>query len=218
MNELYQRARDDGDRRTALFTKGVILVDAGRTDAALKEIEKELALDTRLADTANMSGDVQLIGDIQLDAGRIDKAEKSYRRALELVEKSSLADDLKADTRLADHYNQGRVALARGDLAAARSAAEKYQSGADGRRSPFRIRQAHELTGRIALAEKKFDDAIAHLGQANQQDPFVVYSTALAYKGKGDAAKAKELAGRAAKANILPLVTYAFIREDARKL
>jgi tetratricopeptide (TPR) repeat protein len=218
MDELHRRARDDGDRRTALFVKGVVLVDAGRTDAALKEIEKELVLDTGLGDTANMSGDVQLIGDIQLDAGRTDKAEQSYRRALELIEKSSLSDDVKQDTRLAHHYNLGRLALARRDLPGARSHAEQYLTGSQSRQNPFRIRQAHELTGRIALAEKKFDDAIAHLAQANQQDPFVIYTMAKAYKGKGDAPKAKELAGRAANANILPLVTYAFIRQDATKL
>ena len=45
MDEFYQRARDDGDRRFALFAKSVILVDAGKTDAAVKEIEKEYALD-----------------------------------------------------------------------------------------------------------------------------------------------------------------------------
>ena len=74
------------------------------------------------------------------------------------------------------------------------------------------------VTGVIALKEKNYDDAIAHLGQANQQDPQVVYWTALAWKGKGDAAKAKELGAKAANANLLPLVTYAFIREDAKKM
>jgi hypothetical protein len=33
-----------------------------------------------------------------------------------------------------------------------------------------------------------------------------------------DDGKAKEHAARAANANILPLVTYAFIRSDARKM
>jgi hypothetical protein len=46
----------------------------------------------------------------------------------------------------------------------------------------------------------------------------VLYWTALAWKGKGDAAKAKELAARAANANILPLATYAFIRAEAKKM
>jgi tetratricopeptide (TPR) repeat protein len=218
MDRLYQHARDDGERRTALFVKGVILVDGGKTDAALKEIEREYALDAKLADTANMSGDALLLGNILLDAGRTDAAEKQFQRSLDLVEKSSLAEDAKQDTRLAALYNRGRIALARGDVAAARTAAEQYAKGADERHNLFRVRQAHELTGLVALQQKDYDQAIAHLGQANQQDPFVVYSTALAWKAKGDGAKAKALAAQAANANVLPLVTYAFVREEARRM
>ena len=218
MDRLYQHARDDGERRTALFVKGVILVDGGKTDAALKEIEREYALDARLADTANMSGDALLLGNILLDAGRTDAAEKQFKQSFELVDKSSLADDAKQDNRLADLYNRGRIALARGDVAAARSAAEQYTKGAEERHNLFRVRQAHELTGLVALHEQDYDQAIAHLGQANQQDPFVVYSTALAWKAKGDGAKAKALAAQAANANVLPLVSYAFVREEARRM
>ena len=218
MDRLYQHARDDGERRTALFVKGVILVDGGKTDAALKEIQREYDLDVKLADTANMSGDALLLGNILLDAGRLDAAEQQFTRSLALVEKSSLSQDVKEDTRLADQYNRGRVALARGDYAAAGTAAEAYAKGAEARHNPFRVRQAHELTGRIALAQKQYDQAILHLGQANQQDPAVLYSTALAFKAKGDAAKAKEAAAEAANANILPLVSYAFVRDEARRM
>ena len=80
MDRLYQHARDDGERRTALFVKGVILVDGGKTDAALKEIQREYDLDAKLADTANMSGDALLMGNILLDAGRVDAAEKQFRQ------------------------------------------------------------------------------------------------------------------------------------------
>ena len=218
MDRLYQHARDDGERRTALFVKGVILVDGGKTDAALKEIQREYDLDVKLADTANMSGDALLLGNILLDAGRVDAAEQQFTRSLELVEKSSLSQDVKEDTRLADQYNRGRVALARGDYAAAGTAAEAYAKGAEARHNLFRVRQAHELTGRIALAQNQYDQAIAHLGQANQQDPAVLYSTALAFKAKGDASKAKEVAAEAANANILPLVSYAFVRDEARRM
>jgi tetratricopeptide (TPR) repeat protein len=218
MEDMYRRARDDGERRNALFTKGVILVDAGKTDAAVREIEKEYAIAEAIGDSANMSADVLLIGNILLDAGRTDEAAKRFQQSLELVEKSSLSDDVKEDTRLADRYNRGRIALAKGDLETAKSEAAAYLDGAQGRQNSFRIRQAQELSGAIALKEKKYDDAIAHLAQANQQDPRVIYWTAKAWKGKGDPAKAKELAAKAAKANLLPLVTYAFIREDAKKL
>jgi tetratricopeptide (TPR) repeat protein len=218
MDRLTRAARDDGDRRTALFVKGVILTDAGKSDAAVREIEKEYALDARLADTANMSGDAQLIGMILLDAGRIDPAARRFQQALDLIEKSGLSDDVKQDTRLADQDNRARLALAKGDLAAARTAAQAYAAGAEARHNPFRIRQAHELAGLIAMQEKDYDRAIAELGQANQLDPAVVYATARAWKAKGDGAKAKALARRAAEANILPLITYAFVRADARAM
>jgi hypothetical protein len=145
-------------------------------------------------------------------------AEQQFARSLELVEKSSLSPDVKEDTRLADQYNRGRVALARGDDPAATAAAEAYTKGAEARHNLFRVRQAHQLTGQIALARKNYDEALAHLGQANQQDPAVLYASALALKGKGAAAKAKELAAKAANANVLPLVSYAFVRDEARRM
>ncbi len=218
MDRFYAAARDDGDRRFALFAKSVILVDGGKTDAAVKEVEREYALDERLADSANMSGDAQLVGNILLDAGRSDAAAKRFSQALDLVEKSSLSDEVKQDTRLADHYNRARVALAKGEVATAKTEAKTYADGASARRNSFRVRQAHELMGSIALQEKQYDDAITHLGQANQQDPQVVYLTALAYAGKGDGAKAKTLAAKAANANVLPLASYAFVREKAKKM
>ena len=153
-----------------------------------------------------------------LNAGRTDAAAKRFGQALDLVGKSSLSDDVKQDTRLADHYNKGRVALAKGDLATAKSEAKAYAEGATSRQNKFRVRQAHEFEGRVALAEKKYDDAIMHLGQANQQDPEVIYLTAQAYEWKGESAKAKELAAKSANANVLPLVSYAFVRAKAKKM
>ena len=216
--KLYDAARDDGDRRFALFARSVIYTDAGKTAAAINEAQKEYDLDVRLADTANMSGDAYLIGNILLAAGKPDEAAKKFWQTLDLVEKSSLSADVKEDTRLADHYNKGRVALAKGDAGTAKTEAAAYMTGATARNNNFRIRQAHELAGTIALKEKSYDAAIDHLNQANQQDPQVVYYLALAYQGKGDSVKAKELAAKAADANVLPLITYAFVREKAKKM
>ena len=218
MDELYRLGRNDGDRRTALFVKGVILTDAGKPDAAVQEIEKGFVIAQRAGDSANMSADVQLIANILLDAGRTAEAAKRFQQSLELVEKSSLSDEVKTDTRLADRYNRARVALAKGDLTTARTEAKAYLEGAEARQNSFRVRQAHELAGSIALEEKKYDEAIAHLGEANQQNPQVVYWTAVAYKGKGDAARAKELGTEAATANVLPNINYAFIRKEASRL
>jgi len=162
-----------------------------------------------------MAGDAASVGDILLNAGRVDEARRRYDQSLSLITASSFPAEVKEDAKLADHFNKARVALARNDLATAKSEAAEYAKGAEAKQNDFRVRQAHALNGMIAQREKKFDDAIAELGKASQQDPYVIYMTALAYQGKGDATKAKELAQQAANANTLPTLNYAFIRKKA---
>jgi tetratricopeptide (TPR) repeat protein len=216
--KLYDAARDDGDRRFALFARTVIYVDGGRTKGALAEAEKMYTLDKTRGDSANLSGDATLIGNILLDTGRPAEAATKFQHSLDLIEKSSLSTDVKEDAKLAAHFNNGRVALAKGDIATARKEAEAYASGAEARHNQFRIKGAHELKGAIALKEKSFDTAIDELAQGNLQDPQILYFTALAYQGKGDTAKAKEYATKASNFNVLPLLTYAFVRTKASKL
>ena len=133
-----------------------------------------------------------------------------------MIEESNLSAEIKDNTRLFHHYNLARVALGKKDLAAAKSAAAEFRRGAEAAQNAAQIRQAHELAGMIALAEKNFDQALAELAQANQQDPYNLYRLCQAHRGKGDAARAKELCTRAAEFNSLPALNYAFVRTKAK--
>jgi len=216
--KLYDSARDDGDRRTALTTQAIIAVDRGRTAQAMQTMQKLYALDARIADTAAMSNDAAQMGDILLGGGQADEAGKRYRQSLALVEGSALSGEIKDVNRLADHYNRARVALAKGDTATATAEAQEFAKGAEATGDVGRIRQSHELAGMVALRTKDFGKAIDELGQADQQDPYVLYTLATAYQAKGDAAKAKELARRAADMHILPTIRYALVRAKAMKM
>ncbi len=215
--KLFDRARNDGERRTAMFTQAVIYVDQGKTDQALKAVEKQFAVAAKIGDTAAMAGDVISMGDILLEAGRTDQAAKRYQQALDLTMKSNLSQDLKDDAELAHHYNLARVELKKHNAAGARKHGDAYLSGATTRRNDFRTRQAHELMGHISIEEKKYDEALTHLGRATQQNPYVVYATAVAYKGSGNGEKAAETFKKAADFNILPTFNYAFVRAKAKK-
>lgn len=210
-------ARNDGDRRLAMFTRTVVYVDQGKTDQALKEMQKQYDLGAKIGDTAAMAGDAVAMGDILLNSGNVDAARKRYEQALSLREQSGLSSEVKEDAKLEHHYNLGRVALAKNDLATAKSEAEEYVKGAKDKQNDFRIRQSHELVGMIAVKEKLFDRAISELGQANQQDPYVVYGIALAYQGKGDQGKAAEAFKQAAQTHTLLTLNYAFIRAKAKQ-
>jgi tetratricopeptide (TPR) repeat protein len=215
--KLDKTARDDAARRLAMFTRTLVYVDQGKTSEALQEMQRQYELGAKIGDTVAMAADAVSMGDILLEAGKPDEARKRYEQALNIQLKSSLPDEVKEDARLAHRYNVGRVALRKNDLGTAKAEAAAYLSGATAKHNDARIRQAHLLTGMASLREKKYDQAFTELGQANQQDPYVVYLLAQAQQGKGEQAQARETFKRAAEMYLLPTLNYAFIRAKAKQ-
>jgi len=217
LDKMTQKARTDGERRTALFGRTVVAVDSGKFDQALDETAKQYAIAQKNNDAAGMTGDLQLKGNILLEMGKLDDARQAYEQALKTTTDSGLSKAIKDNAALFQHYNLARVAIAKKDLATAKTETDTFRKGVEDAKNANQLKQAHELAGRIALAEKNFDAAIAELGQANQQNPDVLYLLGWAYEGKGDATKAKESYRRAAKFNSLPQLNYAIVRHKAEK-
>jgi tetratricopeptide (TPR) repeat protein len=215
---ITDKARSDGDRRTALFAQTVVDVDSGKLDKALEDMDKQYAVAEKINDVAAMSGDLQAKGTILLEMGKYPEAKAQFERALKLIQDSSLSQELKDNTKLFHHYNLATVALGMKDNAAAKAETEEFRKGAEAAKNPAQVRQAHGLLGMIALAEKDYDKAITELQQANQQNPQDLYRLCQAYQGKGDNARAKEFCTKAAGFNSLPQLNYAFIRTKAQKM
>jgi len=218
LQKIADKARNDGERRTALFGQMVVAADAGKLDQALAEVEKQYALGQKTNDVPAMAGDLQLKGNILLEMGRYDDAKKAYEEALRLTTtNANLSQELKDNTALFHHYNLARVAIGKKDFAAAKTETEAFKRGAEAAKDQNQIKQAHELAGMIALAEKNYDQAIAELIQTSTQNPNNLYLLGQAYQAKGDAVKAKESFTKAAKFNSLPQLNYAFVRAKAEK-
>lgn len=190
----------------------MVHVDHGGTDAAVAAMEKSRDIASAARDIAGVAADESAIGDILLDAGQLDDAVARYAHAHDIIARSALAPELKDDDALAAHYDQARVALAHHQLAAARTEAATYTSGATMKKNDARIRQAHELNCLVALEAKEFDVSLAELVKADQENPAVWYAMSRAEAGKGNASKAAEYATRARSMNILPTLPYAFTR------
>jgi tetratricopeptide (TPR) repeat protein len=218
LQKIHEKARSDGDRRTALFGLTVVDVDSGKLDQALAEMDKQYALAEKIGDVSQMSADLQTKGNILVEMGKFDEARGLFERSLKMVEGSTLSQEIKDNARLFNHYNLAKVAIGKKDLATAKTEAASFRSGAEAGKNSFQIKQAHELLGSIALEEKNYDQAIAELQQANQQNPYDLYRLCEAYQGKGDSAKAKEFCAKAAGFNSLPQLNYAFIRTKAQKM
>jgi tetratricopeptide (TPR) repeat protein len=210
-------ARNAGERRLARFWMAASYVHDGATDKALEELRGAYALAEAEHDAASMSGDLTQMGDVLREAGRLDEASKKYAEAVAVIDRAQVPNEVKEATRRNHVFEEARVAIARKDLAAAKLKAAEYGKLISARKAPFEIRQQHELAGLIALAEKRPAAAAQELAGANQQDPRILYLTAIAWQSAGDAKKAAAFAAKAAKFNGLAF-NYGYVRTSAAKL
>jgi tetratricopeptide (TPR) repeat protein len=215
--KIAKVARNTGERRTARFWTAASYVHEGATDKALAEIEANFALSGAEQDGGTQSGDLNLMGDILREAGRLDEALVKYGKAVEVSEASRVPAEAKAATRRNYLFEQARVAVAKHDLATAKTKAAAYAAEVAVRNVPFEVRQQHEIEGLIALEEKRYAAAVQAFGTANQQDPCILYLTAVALKGAGDTARAAEMTGKAAAFNQLSF-NYGYVRAKALKM
>jgi tetratricopeptide (TPR) repeat protein len=217
LQKITDKARSDAERRTALFALTVVDVDSGKMDKALAEVDKQYSLGEKTNDIPAMTGDLQLKGNIMLEMGKPDEASALFERGLKMTQDSNLSQEIKDNAKLFHHFNLTRVALAKKDMTTAKAEAETFRKGTETLKNPFQTRQAHQLLGMIALEAKDYDNAVAELLQANQQNPYDLYRLCQAYQGKGDMGKAKEFCTKAATFNSLPQINLAFIRMKAAK-
>jgi len=215
--KMADAARNDGELRTAYFGMAVVASDIGKLDKAVQAMDKEYAVAEKNNDVASMAADLQAKGNIQFEMGKYDVATQTFDKSLQMIQGSNLSKPIKDNAELLHHFNMTAVAIGKKDFASAKSHAEQYHTGAEVSKNPAQLKLAHELDGRIALAQKNYEQAISELEQANQQDPRNLLRLSEAYKAKGDATKAKDFCAKAADFNSLPALNYAFIRVKAQK-
>lgn len=213
--KLYEVAPTDAQRRQALFWMMISYVDEGRLGEALKPLQERYAFAEKSGDPSAIAADLGIVGDILLEQGDADGAEAKYVRAAEIIAASDLSKEVKDESAQGLLFNEVRVALVRGDVPTASAKAAAYRSLAEAGHDPLEMELYHQLAGMIALHEKRFDNAIQELAQANQRDPRNICRLARAYEGKGDTERSREMWTTAADFNELNY-GYAFIRRTAK--
>jgi tetratricopeptide (TPR) repeat protein len=217
LRQMASQARNDGERRQALFWTAQSYVLEGRAADAVRTVGEERAIAEKSGDLSAQSGDTALIGNIQLHAGNLDAAAASFAEANSLMQKAAVPSEVKEANRRNGLFNTARVALKRGDLKTARAQAALYRTQVDVKKVPFEVKLVHELAGMVALAEHQYDTALNELALANEQSPRVLYLTATALEAKGDTQRARTTAQAVADFNALD-PNYAFVRPAAQKM
>lgn len=218
LQELLDRARNTGEKRSALYAMAVSLAHEGNYAAALEKIERMKALAEEAGDTTSISIDLNTMGIILLEKGQADSASVRFAQSLAIYEVSSLDEALKADARNGNLFNLARVASAKGEIEKAQALSDSFRVKVEPLDQQFKNFQAHELKGLIALGAKDYAKATEELLRANQQNPYILYSLALAYQGLGDKETAGSFCAKLFNFNALNNLNYAFVKTKAQQL
>jgi len=217
-DESYTEAKNDGERRFALFTKAVVCVDEGDMDGAMVEMQKEYNIAKNINDASSMNADLTTMGNILYEAGRYDEAKIKYDEALKVMESSKLAEEVKENTSRLNIYNNARIELMTGKTDEAKKMAIEFQTKAEKANNTFQIWLAHYLNGLIALKVDDYQIALSEFENANMQNPQTYYYIAVTYSQEGNVDEAKKYADKCANFNALININQAFVRNQANNM
>ncbi len=210
-------ARTDAERRQMCFWTAASYLHEGDFESAFDEVQKLYDIAAETDDRAAMAGDLNLMGDILLRAGRVDEAAEKYQAQIEMMQSSDATDEVKEGTVRNQKYDLARIALWKGDLDKASELAEAYRSEVAIHNIRFEVQRTHELDGMIALAEGDLERALEHFERANQQNPQIWLLKARTYAAMGDIEAARSACREVIDFNQLNF-NLAMVRNTAREL
>jgi len=214
---LGEVARSSLERRQARLWTAAAFLHEDRTREALREIEAMYAIAQKDANVTAMSSDLTRMGHILLEADRPEEALAKFRESLAIVQEADVPLQVKEFRERETLYYEARAALSQGLVEIAEHKTRIFAVRVEAHQLPGEVRQLHELKGRIALFRENYRWALEEFQQANQQDPRVLYLTALAYRGEGEGSRARDYSERAATFNGIDF-NYAFVRERAKRM
>lgn len=214
---LRYLATDEGQRRQANVWLASASLHEGNPSEAIALIRENIEAARSRGDLLAVARDLNLTATVLLETGQVAEALATFEESLRVMESAVATREVKEAARRTAVYQRTRVALARHDTTSATTLTTEYCRLAEGTQIPFELRGCHELRGLVALATGDPTSAIARLGEANPQDPRVLFELALAYREAGQTDAARETLSRVVDFNVssLPL---AFVRPRAQAL
>jgi len=216
LNEALDVAETFGQERQIYQSIIISYIDEMDTVNAFTTIEHLITIDKERDDPVSLANDYNNKANLLLFiAGESDKALKFYEKSVDIINATDLSQEIKYNAKWGLMGTAGQVYVIKGDYDVAHKYIEKFSHYAEKAENPFQIMFSHQLKGLLALYTSSYEEAITEFENANQQNPVIHFWTAQAYENLGDNEVAQEYYRRAAYANSLNNVNYAFIRQTA---
>jgi tetratricopeptide (TPR) repeat protein len=201
--KMLAAARNPAEEQNAMYLAMIASIFAGDNEAAVQTGEEIAAKAEASGDLAAAAGAQQYTGDVMLNSDEAAQAAEHYGLALELQQRSNINEANKAQAKRAYLFKMAIAAMVAEDFEAAGERTAKYTAAVSENGTAFERRRAHELAGYMSMINDDMEGGLEHLAQANQQNPHVLYWSAVAHNSLGNKDKAIELVTRAANRNTL---------------
>ena len=201
--KMLAAARNQAEEQNAMYLAMVAAIFAGDNEAAVQIGEQIAAKAEAAGDLSAAAGAQQYIGDVMLNSDESAGAAAHYGFAMELQQRANINDANKAQARRAYLFKMAIAAMVAEDFDTAGERTIKYTAAVKENGTAFERRRAHELMGYMSMINDDMEAGLEHLAQANQQNPHVLYWSAVAHNSLGNKDKAIELVTRAANRNTL---------------
>jgi tetratricopeptide (TPR) repeat protein len=211
-----KKAPNDGEKQVAYSNMAFTWILAGDYPKAVEAVKKSLAVSEKNKDLLAQSDNYSSIAWILLEQNQFEKYSQNNARAKKLMEASEASEEIKKNYRTQYLFSESDVARRQNQLKKAKEKAEEYRVAISAKNDPFDIRMYQDLIGSLALAEKRYDDAILELEKASQRNCYILYRMAEAYAAKGEKDKANELYSKVVNFNEYNW-GFAFLRAKAQK-
>lgn len=218
LQKLINSSNNENDKENASAATAITYIDQWKPEMAIKELDKLQVLHEKNNDQLSVAGDFFNKGDVFFEMGKYSDAMQNYQKGHDIFMSSSIPQAVKDNVELGLLYDEARIASMKNDFKTANANAQKIMQQVTAMNNMNQIKNAHQLMGLIDIQQKKADDALSELNQADQQDPFTSYLMAKAYLVKGNKSKAKEMADTVMNFNVRPTYNSAFARAKTREL
>jgi tetratricopeptide (TPR) repeat protein len=211
--KVYDESKTDDRSRRALLWIAAAHMHEGTFDKALGPLDqaRETTQDAEVLSTL-----LEITGNVLLENGDPDGAGARFADAVKVAQESNIATRAKWRARARGLYNEARVAVARDDLAAARSKTTEYRGVVGSQWVEGATARFNELQGLILLASGKGDEAADKFRLAGERNPRMLYLMARAYRDI-DPDRSREPCREVVDFNE-PLFELAYVRAKARRL
>ena len=198
----------------ALYLKAVSYVYEGKTAEASSTFDEYRSLAQANNLVPNEINSYAFQGFAVSEGGNPSEGMKDFEKAQAIFDKSTLpkATKERLETNLMLWHSY--FLTANNELEKANSELEKCKTKIAGRNDPEEQMHLNSLLGFFDVKKGNYDEAIKYLSQADKQDPWNWYYTAMAYNKKGDKKDSEQLFNKISKCNVTS-IDLAVVRKPA---